>query len=136
MPKFTRDEVREKKMRFGLWLATPPQARDGVHIPKTQEKMAEQLGVVPEVLPGWKEDPIVKEAKQNAVSLFLSPVLWSVLEKTKDAAINGNAQDRRLFFQLAGHLQKEKRGEKSDKDTPREVNISIEQPKPKNIPAL
>jgi len=122
MPKWTEEELREKRIKFGLWLATPDSARN----PKTQYELANQLGVAPETVARWREHPTVIEIKSNAVGYMMNDVLWDVVKKTKEAAISGNAQDRRLFFQLSGYLDKEKR--KEPQNTFGEVKIIIEQP--------
>jgi len=122
MPKWTEEELREKRIKFALWLATPDSARN----PKTQYELANQLGVAPETVARWREHPTVIEIKSNAVGYMMNDVLWDVVEKTKKAAVTGNAQDRRLYFQLSGYLDKEKR--KESQNTFGEVKIIFEQP--------
>lgn len=122
MPKWTEEELREKRIKFALWLATPDSARN----PKTQYELAEQLGVAPETVARWRDHPTVIEIKSNAVGYMMNDVLWDVVKKTKEAALVGTAQDRRLYFQLGGYLDKEKRKDTQDIQT--EVKIVFEQP--------
>jgi len=122
MPKWTEEELREKRIKFALWLATPDSARN----PKTQYELANQLGVAPETVARWRDHPTVIEIKSNAVGYMMNDVLWDVVKKTKEAALVGTAQDRRLYFQLGGYLDKEKRKDTQDIQT--EVKIVFEQP--------
>ena len=103
--QYTEEELREKRIRFALWLATPEKARN----PKSQQELANELGVTPETISRWRDHPSVVEIKNNAVGYMMNDVLWDVVTKTKEAAVSGNAQDRRLYFQLSGYLDKEKR---------------------------
>ena len=120
--QYTEEELREKRIQFALWLATPEKARN----PKSQQLLAEELGVTPETVSRWRDHPSVVEIKNNAVGYMMNDVLWQVVEKTKKAAVEGNAQDRRLYFQLSGYLDKEKRDRTPSVSG--EVKIVIEQP--------
>jgi len=119
MNKWTNEELKEKRLKFALWLATP----DNVRVIKNQKDFAKELGLPPETLSKWRSYPDVVQMKENAVGFLLGDVLWEVIEKTKEAAKSGNAQDRRLYFQLSGHLAKDKR---EKKDIPTEAKIIIE----------
>ena len=64
------DHGDEKRSQFGEWLAMDEDHRARVGLPRSQNKMAEHLGVNPKTLSRWRQgDPVVAEAYTRALAL-------------------------------------------------------------------
>jgi hypothetical protein len=96
-------EVRDKKIQFGMWLGLPEQVR----VPKEQQDFAKEIGVTPQCLSRWKADPLVKNSQQNAIRIFAQRNhKWEIYQAMVDKAKSGNVQAMKLFWEYCGDLQK------------------------------
>ena len=95
----------DKKRQFGMWLGKPKSLRD----PKSQEELADILGVTKRTLGRWKKDPEVLNIAQNYKKLEAQVHLDDVVKVMTEKALNGNAADRRLYLEWLGELDKSKR---------------------------
>ena len=78
----TKEEKRDLQQQFGMWLGLPYSARE----PKLEKDLAEQMGVTPKSLSVWKNDPIVQQAKVNAVKTLAGKHTLSVVNKMIEKA--------------------------------------------------
>ena len=77
--------------------------------PKAQQELAKELGVTPETMSRWRDHPSVVEIRSNAVGYMMNDALWEAIDQVKLGVRKGNAQILRLYFQLSGYLDKDKR---------------------------
>lgn len=125
MPQRNRNEERERKIQFGIWLGTPSEAR----VPKYQEDLAKQIDIRPETLSRWQDDPLVLEAKASALKLYFSQAkAFEVAGKIYDMAMKGNVAAQRLFMQVTGNINN---AGSSEPQEAQKVEISFIEAKPK-----
>jgi len=99
----TKEEIISKKSQYGMWLGLPEEARE----PSEQRELAKQLGVDITTLPKWKNDPLVIQAKENALKLFYKSgtKVALFLKSVEDGLRDGRPQTQRLYAEMAGLLE-------------------------------
>ena len=93
--------------RFILWLLTPKDERE----PETQIELAEELGVGPTVLSGWKKDPEFLVAwNQTYLRTIGSPdtkmkIMNTLMATATDGDDPKHVQAAKTFFEIEGSLR-------------------------------
>jgi hypothetical protein len=109
------DILSDKKLQVAMWLGTPAQARD----PATKGALATMLEITPQTLSRWVKEEEVNEFartyKSNYILYKIQPHLNRITDIAIEKAKTGGAADRRLLYELAGILGKQKG---DDKDKP------------------
>ncbi len=94
------EEIKSKKIQFGIWSALTREARRSAGLPELQKDLAERLGLVEETLARWQKDATVKLARQSASNLFLGVSDLSVMQDIRSKAESGVYRYQRLFCEL------------------------------------
>ena len=119
----------DKKMQVAVWLGTPPQVRS----PATKGELATMLGITPQTLSRWVKEKEINEFAQTYKSNYILYKIQPHLNRVTDIAIEkaktGGAADRRLLYELAGILGKQK-VEKDESVTKIDVRIIPQTSKP------
>lgn len=93
--------------RFILWLLTPKDERE----PETQTELAEELGLNPQMLTGWKKDPDFLVAwNQTYLRTIGSPdtkmkIMNTLVATATDGDDPKHVQAAKTFFEIEGSLR-------------------------------
>jgi len=103
----TKVESQGLKQRYGIWLAMPRELRK----PPTQKELTETMGVSEVTLSVWQKDPIVVQARDNAVALFLgNDFKWEAIDLLKERCRKGHVGALELAFKIMGVLDNKASG--------------------------
>lgn len=97
----TNIDLTAQKEHFKLWLATPSNERS----PRTQQELAEQIGVHPVTLSKWKDRDFmnsVVELVREDMRQHTADVVLSIVQSAKQ----GSYQHARLFLEYAERWSK------------------------------
>jgi len=113
------EEYRPEKIRLINWLATPKKDR------KTQEELAEEIGVTSKTIWEWKKDndlmdAVLQRKKEVVKSDDLIQIIDAVVEKAK----KGNIKQVEFLFEWLGEIESSKSGQ-----TNIQVNVSSSIPR-------
>ena len=113
------EKYRPEKIRVINWLATPKKDR------KTQEELAEEIGVTSKTIWEWKKDNDLMDAVlQRKKELVKSEDLVQIIDAVVEKAKKGNIKQVEFLFEWLGEIESSKSGQ-----TNIQVNVSSSIPR-------